>query len=199
MKTQHLFVFIAFVFLFGCKNISQDEFDFEHSRHVFLETENYGTLNLRVYEQSYRPHHNDTDPNRILEIINATLLLAEEEWGAYEPRAIQHLSNITIFVANDDSSLWTDICDDEFGDLRRVYACTLPHGWLLDHVGFSDPARATQFAVMRYIWTQPWVNDYIWAHELMHNILYFVHGDLDHDHNFPGAWEMVDEVAASFR
>lgn len=181
----------------GCVAYTQDEFGWEVETYESLITIEHGILHLRLLQQR-EGWNQPLTPRQILIVLNATITAYEERFGPLAEEDLDVVRSVTILIVDDHSSLWEAICDDPPGDWRSIDGCTLTLGWLFDIVGYDEPPapdtglRPTQIAIINHVYQRGTGDLGIYAHELMHTLLYVGPtrvDDADHDHRVPGAWE----------
>src|SRR5690242_21359253 len=118
---MRFFILSLFIVLVGCANISQDTFTVERQETFDLKTEYGSTIHTLLMFQS-ADIETTYSAEDIAWITYAFLIEAQEMFG-FNVQALTGLSNVTYYIVRENSSLWTDICDDEYGYLWHIDGC----------------------------------------------------------------------------
>jgi hypothetical protein len=181
-------ILLCLLLLTSCRQISQDDFSWETEEILQYQTDSFGSINLRLLVQSQEVYDNrGIELEEIGQVFETTMTAFENRYGPFEQWQLDWLRNITMFISNNNSSLWEELCYDRPHDVRIINGCTWTNGWLFQQVGYNEPGVNVQIAVIQYAYQRGEVR--IWAHELVHSLLWIMFNDADGDHSQIDAWE----------
>lgn len=181
ISKAYIFYAAFLVGLAACYPIRNEDFGYTTREHSILHTEEYGDIDVYVLHQ-----HDDTVGNVYnagyvaANIYGTALRLEQLGFGPFED-----INNWTVYVVDDRSSQWHDICGDYPNDLFTIVGCSYFEWGLfpMQHM-FTE----NQIAIVDYAW-QNWrgAQDVI-CHEARHMLSYRYNGDLDGDHDNAALW-----------
>ena len=171
----------------ACHHLSQDTFGYEKSSEGTLNTPEYGPIHVTIWYQ-FSTMEETHSPDEVAIVIYDTMKTWEHTHGALNQNSLRYFQDLTIYVVDDQSSLWQDYCGDKPDDFYRVYACSHPYEYWAENfdIAIADRDFNDQHSYNSF------------AHESIHALQWFENGIIDRDHTSLD-WNLVDQATNEAR